>query len=466
MKVVFVTNEIFPYSKTGELEGIGYALPKALKSRGVDIECIAPICKKPTKSMKPLESLEVVLPAGSFRVEVFVHRHEEVNIYFLSSNIFECKKLYGSYPDNYLRFGLFCYAASILAKKLGADIIHLNDWQTSLCAYLIKRVLKVDIASILTIHNIAYQGVFSKEAVYKLGLLEEDFNIHGYEFYAHINFLKAGIVYADSVTTVSKSYLEEIQSEIYGFGLDGVVREYIDKFRGIANGIDCDIWNPAGDSMIAHNYNSRTFNKKKENKNDICKLLSLKEEGRVLFIMIGRLVREKGVDFIKYTFPYLRELDANFVLMGECDQGLVSDFKEFQKESDNFVFIEGYDEGLAHKLYAAADFLIMPSLYESCGLNQLIAYKYGTIPIVRRTGGLKESVCDYGSKECGRGIGVVFEGIEALSFYHALSRALALYTNGKKMQKIARSNMGLEVGWDTPSSEYIKIYKILSKTRD
>jgi len=463
MKLAFISSEIFPYSKTGGLGDVSSALPKSLKNQGLDVVCIAPLYKKTAKTKEPIESFEVVLPVKSYTVDVFEERCEKGSIYLLSSEIFERDKLYGTYSDNYLRFGLFCYAATTLSMKLGVSIMHINDWQSAFCAYLVKKIYKSDIKTVLTIHNIAYQGVFPKSCASELGILEEDTGLGGFEFYNHINLLKGGIVFADFITTVSKNHLLEIQKEEFGYGLDGLLREFAYKSQGITNGIDTEVWDPANDKYLAQNYDIKNFSKKKLNKVALCEKVGLEDSSRVLFVMVSRMVREKGIEFIRFTLPFIKDLEANFLVMGEGDGVIVDELKEFALECENFVFINGFDEKTAHLAYGAGDFLMMPSLFEPCGLNQLIALKYGTIPLVRSVGGLSETICDIKDGDTPqKGRGIVFDTLDSLSFYHALTRSLALFTNTKKLQKIAKKNMSIKNGWDNSSKEYIKIYKNLT----
>lgn len=458
MKIGFISSEIYPFTKTGGLGDVSYALPRELK-KTTDISCITLLYTKPDKHYKKIDALNVDFPCGKYALAVYHTKSEGVDVYFLSCELFERERIYGTYSDNYLRFGLFAFGAVLLSEKLGFDILHINDWQSALVAYVAKRIHPLPVKVLLTIHNIKYQGVFPKQCVDEIGLLWEDFNSEGIEYFEHVNFLKSAIIYADFVTTVSPSYLEEIQTATYGFGLEGLVKSKIDKFKAVLNGIDTEVWNPKNDQFITHPYSADSIEEKKQNKTLLCRELGFTEENRLLFVMVARIVKEKGIDYIKYIVPFLHELEINFVIMGEGDGMDVAELRGAMKHTGNCKFIHAYDEALAHKLYAAAEFLVMPSLFEPCGLNQMIAFAYGTLPIVRKTGGLNDSVADLSSKNRHAGRGVVFKGNDTLSFYHAFSRALALYTNQYHYKAIVRENMGLELSWKNSVLEYKKIYQ-------
>lgn len=463
LKIAFISSEIFPFAKTGGLADMSHALPHALLKKGVDI-CSYTLAydERYCKKASFVESVDVELGGKSYSVEVYIYSDKDRyrTYLFLNRELFFRDRIYESHGDNHLRFALFSKVAVSFAEKEGIDILHLNDWQSALCSYYVKKQ-GLRQKTVLTLHNLNYQGVFPASYMSDIDIDTEDFAIEGFEFYRHINLLKGGLYYADFLTTVSLSYAKELESPEAGQGLEGVISQNSYKFEGIPNKIDIEVWDPSSDKYIFESYNHASFTKKKQNKKLLLKELGLSGEKAPLFVMISRLVPQKGIEFLKHVASYLKELEINLVLLGDGERREVDELKSVFDNSKNLLFINGYSEEMSHKLYAAADFLVMPSLNEPCGLNQLIAYRYGAIPLVRKTGGLQDSVVDYTDAKKGEGVGVVFENCDALSFYHALFRCVSLYAEGGKFSKIAKSNMKLDLSWSDSSKKYINIYNKL-----
>lgn len=466
MKTLLVTSEIYPFIKTGGLADVSSALPRALKAKGAKIATVTPGYAqiKALKGKKSKKKITVEAPAGRFEFSVHTIKEQGVEHYFLVQDaLFDRKEIYGDYLDNGLRFGLFCLAVTKLAADLEVEWLHLNDWQSALLAYLVER-LKLPFKTLLTIHNIAYQGVFNAELLGQLGLGDNDYRSDRLEFYGFVNFLKAGIVYADRVSTVSPTYLEEVMQEGRGFGLEGVMRTHQYKCDAVLNGLDVAEWSPLQDPALFNAYDVDSLKDRSKNRQKLCRGLGLDNPDYPLFVMISRLVKHKGVALLIEAYPFLRDLDINLVVVGEGESHFSAFFDKINGDGKKFCFYRGYKEELSRKLYASADFLLMPSLTEPCGLNQLIAFRYGCLPIVHDTGGLHDTVCDYhrakhGVSRSDRGQGIVFDRPDGMELIKAVSRALALYTNKRAYKKIQKANMCLDLSWDKPAERYLKIYR-------
>ncbi len=469
MNIVYVFSEQFPFSKTGGLGDIAASLPKFF-AREHNVVTVTPFYSFMDKEALGIEEigmrLEFCVDKKEYEFDVYMSKHDGLTTYFLhNSYFFNRKEMYGSYLDNYLRFGIFCYGVIELVKYIDfeADIYHVNDWQTSLIPLLLKEKYANGAKLVLTIHNLSYQGIATKKAMKDLDIDWNHFNMDKVEFYDHFNFLKTGIFFSDAFTTVSDSYAQEIQTKEYGCGISDFIKTNANKLHGILNGIDYDEWDTKKDKFLLHKYDAKTLDKKLLNKIELCKEFNLKDaEGRPLFILISRLVKQKGVDFLLENYEFLKALEANFFILGDGDNENIKKVKETFDFSDNFVTFIGYNEELAHRLYASADFLMMPSLYEPCGLNQLIALRYGAVPIVRATGGLKETIADYTlEKQDSKGRGIVFESPDGFSFMVALMRAFSLFANRNKYVTLVEDNMQCEFDWCHSAQKYELLYKTL-----
>lgn len=461
MKVLFAASEIFPHAKSGGLADVSDALPNALEKH-VDISRVMPFygfMKK--KEFKVYDNFTILLAGIEYKLEILQTKKEKVVTYFVNAPLLSStQNLYGDengdYENNDLRFGIFCKAIVALSLRLSIDVLHLNDWHTALCALFIRES-NLKIKTIFTIHNLAYQGVFDRYSLWKLSIDEKYFRPDALEFYDRANFLKAGIAYSNYITTVSPTYAEEILTQEFGCGLDGFLREYKEKLSGILNGINTLIFDPSADKAIEFNYNKNSLEDKHKNKISFMQQTKLKDTRKPLFVMITRLVEQKGIFLLIESIEELLAKNLNLVIIGEGDTEICEKLNLLSCKHKNFYFFEGYDEPMSRKTYASADFLLMPSKFEPCGLNQFIAMRYGTFPLVHEVGGLKDSVYeDKESLACGRGI--VFKEYNKENFLLAVDRALALKRNTKEFKSIVQSNMECDFSFEKSALEYLKLY--------
>jgi starch synthase len=451
VKVFFVASEGMPYVKTGGLGDVTGSLPAALHSLGADTSLILPLYGTIMAKNLPLEQVMThTLAMGGRSLTYTVLRHEQT--YFIAQNeFFDRDNLYntreGDYPDNWLRFAFFARAALETVLALGGcDVIHVHDWQAALLpVYLRFLYPERREKTLLTIHNIAYQGLFSPEILPDIGLPSSVFTIDGLEFYGNVNYLKGGIVSADEVNTVSPTYAREIQTDEYGFGLHGILATRRGHLTGILNGIDYSYWDPSTDGALPHLYSPSSLAGKAQDKKSLLKETGLATEpDRPLFVIVSRLVAQKGLDLILDAFDQMMSLSLNLMVLGtgdtEIENALVARAAAYP---GRFVFSRKFDEGMAHRIYAGSDFFLMPSRFEPCGLSQMIALRYGSIPVVRRTGGLKDTVQDIHPRT-GTGNGISFDDATPSEFLDAVRRAVRLYTDGDAFRRIQAIGMACD----------------------
>ncbi|MDD2566851.1 MAG: glycogen/starch synthase [Thiovulaceae bacterium] len=464
MKVLFASSEIFPHAKSGGLSDVSSALSETLAAEeGVELSRVMPrysFIEK--KKLKPFKRAEVFLGGTCHEVNFYKLEKSGVVTYFVDAPLLsETLGMYGEagedYSNNDLRFGIFAAAIVELARLLDVSLLHLNDWQCALAALFIKE-RELDIKTLFTIHNLAYQGVFEVGALSRLGIDSKHFHSDGLEFYGKVNFLKAGIGWCDALTSVSPSYAQEIQTPEYGCGLDGFVRLHAKKLTGILNGIDQNHFNPKKDKLIPFRYDANNLDAKHQNKTAFLKATPLKDPRKPLFVMISRLAEQKGLDLVLESLESLLAEKINLYVVGEGSASYKERLEANNGKYENFYFHNGYDEALSHQAYAAADFMLIPSRYEPCGLTQFIAMRYGAIPLVRSVGGLKDSVHEEEAL-CGRGI--VFEPYAKEAFLEAFARALALKKNSKKYKAWQEQNMGCDFSFAQGAQEYLNLYKSL-----
>ncbi len=471
MRVCIVSSEVFPFSKTGGLADVAGALPVALAKKGIETVVFSPAYRSAKKYPLTLKAPEKEIKIGSRKDRyALLHTEKEgVHFYFIENDhYYDRDSLYVSggvdYKDNAERFSLLCAATldALKEMELQVDIIHLNDWQTSLIP-LYKKLYFSSLSetkTLLTIHNIAYQGIFPHEKLETLGIPSEYFNPEMFEFYGNINLLKGGIVLSDFINTVSKTYAEEIQTEEYGCGLEGVLKKFKDKLTGIVNGIDTNYWNPETDKMIFANYSASSLQNKKENKKRLKELLHLTEEGLPLFGMVSRIDHQKGFDIlIPAVERFLKKRRAHFVFLGSGDKNLEKLLIETEKKHGQLVSVNiMFNEELAHRIYASSDFFMMPSRFEPCGLSQLISYRYGAIPIVRATGGLKDTVKSLNRSPSGTGF--IFKTYKPEALLNQMFSAVKLHEKEtERMRGTQRRIMLLDYSWDNRAAEYMKLYR-------
>lgn len=471
MKVLFATSESYPFVKTGGLGDVAYSLPKALKKMKVDIRVIMPkylqIVEYIKQQMEPVDMFTV--PVGWRNQYCGVERYtsEGVEYYFVDNEYyFKRENAYGYYDDAE-RFAFFSRAVIefIKRREFVPDIIHLNDWHTGLIpAYLktenLEPVDKSAIRTMFTIHNLQYQGRFAPEVFYDItGLPEEMMKGDGLEFFGDVNFMKGAINYSDRITTVSPSYAEEIKLPYYGEHLDGLLNQKSDKLYGILNGIDYDLYDPKKDPALFENYDASSLKKKEENKLKLQKMLGLPQNKEVPIIgMVTRLVSQKGIDLVERVLNDILAKDVQFVIIGTGDEKYHASMNYYSMTyPDKCAVRIQFDYTLAQRIYAGADIFLMPSQFEPCGIGQLIALKYGTLPIVRETGGLKDTVIPYNEAD-GSGNGFSFANFNAHDMLHVIEYALSLYQDQKTWQKLMKQGMECDFSWNKSAAEYKKHY--------
>ena len=477
LKCLFVSSEVAPYAKTGGLGDVVGALPKELRRNDIDARVVMPyyasIKDKFFEHDKHfVTSYDVYL---GWRVQgVGVYEDDAiVPTYFLKSDTyFSRPELYG-YQDDYERFAFFCKAVLELIRHIDfmPDIIHCNDWQTGPLCLMLKEMYSRDlyfskIRTVYTIHNINYQGTFGREALDVLELSNDYMTPERIEYNGMVSYMKAGLIYADHITTVSPTYAEEIKTCEYGCGLDRLLGEKLYyKMEGILNGIDYDVYNPETDPYIYTNYSRETLSKKQENKRKFQKEYGLRETDSMLIGMVSRITQQKGFDLMKevvdntWVMDKIMEMDVQFAILGTGEKEYEDMFRYFARRYNKRVSIFlTFNEPLAQKIYASSDIFLMPSLFEPCGLGQLIAMRYGTIPIVRKTGGLKDTVLHY-NEETREGTGFEFEDCTGYWMYKKIQEAYDYYKNKKEDFSIMQNN-GMQKGfsWHDAAKQYERVY--------
>ena len=470
MKILLVSTEVNPYSKSGGLGDVIGSLPKALREKGADVRVVLPLYKT-----IPTHLIENTTEVCKFPVHLSWRAHdttviasENSQVYFIKNDHYFDRDGYYGYDDDFERFAFFSKAAVELAGQVGfqADILHFNDWHTGLGPTYLRSIYHkfayyAQMKSLFTIHNLHYQGVFGREILWEIGLNDGYFTNGELEFHGKVSYLKAGIVHADAVSTVSKTYGAEIQTPAYGYGMDGLLlRRGMDEGRlyGITNGIDVIENDPATDTRIFANYDVTNLAGKRENKHRLQELLGLPVCDVPVIGMITRLAEQKGFDIFSIIIEELLNMDVQLVILGtgECryeDMLRHFAYKYPQKLSANITF----DTVLAQRIYAGADMFVMPSVYEPCGLGQLFAMRYGTVPIVRKTGGLADTVqhFDYSN---GTGNGFLFEDYVASGLMWALREAVHAY-HTDKWEIIVQNAMTGDYSWNKAAGEYMEMYR-------
>jgi len=475
-KILFVTSEAHPLIKTGGLADVCGSLPKALAELSQDIKLIIPNYQalKTTENVRFLCSIRVdnrnvnILETRMPDSHVTVWLVDYPAYYNYPGNPYVDENG-NPWPINAERFALFCRVAVEAAmnrvhQDWKPDIVHCNDWQTGLVPALLS-IERDPPSTVFTIHNMAYQGLFPARTAAALNLPGQLWHSAGLEFHEMLSFIKGGLVYADYITTVSPTYALEIQTPEFGYGLEGLLDHRKEFLGGIINGIDMDQWDPETDPYITQHFTATTLNKKQLNKSALQRRFSLPVNDRVpLFGLIGRLVEQKGIDLILDCLPEMVAMDMQFVLLGSGDK----DFeKELQKLArlypDKIAITIGYDESLAHLIEAGADIFLMPSRFEPCGLNQMYSQRYGTIPIVRKTGGLADTVVDTLPETLAKNTasGIVFNEASSGSLLEAIKRTLILYSSSDSWKKMQINAMKKDFSWQRSAEQYLALYENL-----
>lgn len=487
LNILFVTSEAEPFAKTGGLADVSGALPQIIKELGHEIRIMMPrygtISERKFKLHDVIRLREIPIQIGSHTKVGHVNSSfisslkAKVQVYFLANKeYYDRAGLYTDpnskkdYPDNDERFIFFCRGVLDTLKKLGwqPDVIHCNDWQTGLIPAYLKTLYKDDpffknVKTVFTIHNLGYQGAFPDKSFDKTGLPGDTFTMDGVEFYGKLNFMKAGLIYSDVITTVSEKYAEEITtSEEYGAGLEGVLKKRKKDLHGIINGIDYNIWNPETDTFIESRYDTQALEAKEDNKIALVKRFGLEYKPNIPVIgFITRLVDQKGIDLIKEIFDDMMKLDIQFIMIGAGEKRYHDFFESMRKKYPKKAGIMfGMSEEIAHMIEAGSDMYLMPSRYEPCGLNQLYSLKYGTIPIVRATGGLDDTIQDVSGSN---GTGFKFKKYEGKELLKTIQRAIKCYHDKKTWMKIQRNGMVKDFSWESSAKKYINLYRGLNK---
>jgi starch synthase len=482
LKVLFVASECAPFAKTGGLADVAGALPKALRLRGIDARVVMPLYRGiPWNQLDVLEgALSVPIGGGTAHGRVRLGRlpRSDAPVYFLEHHhYYDREYLYGSpteaYADNLERFTFLSRGALLLCKALGwnPDIVHANDWQTALVPVYINTVEWAQplhaAASLYTIHNLVYQGVTDRGALFLTGLGPEHDNSNEFEHFGTLNLTKAAIAHATLITTVSPTYAREIQTPAHGSGLDGVLRGRAGDLHGIVNGIDPEEWNPATDPHLPARYDANDLRGKA-----VCKAELQKEAGLPvredvpLFGLVARLVPQKGTDVLAHAIDRILDLDLQLILLGTGDPEAEAFFAEVADErGDRFCAWLQFNNGRAHRIEAGCDFFLMPSRFEPCGLNQLYSLAYGTLPIVRATGGLADTVRGY-SEATGGGTGFSFHDITPGALYDTVGWAVSTwYDRPHHIEQMRREAMAEDFSWQHAAAEYEKLYLLAYERR-
>ena len=468
-----ISTEVEPFAKTGGLGDVLGALPKALATKGIDVRVVMPrykaIPEKYKRVMKFKQYLYVAVGWRSQYCGVFEYHKNGVTYYFIDNEYyFGSSNLYGEYNEME-RFSYFSKAALEMLQIIDfkPDIIHCHDWQSGIVPVLLDAFYKKtdfykDIKTVFTIHNLKYQGrVDKKTANDFLGLPAQYYASDKLEFYGDANYMKGGLVYADFITTVSPTYADEIKDPYFGEGLDGLLRAKSGRLGGILNGIDYDIYSPVNDKYIVKQYTDRSYLKgKRENKLALQTQLGLEVDKDVPLIgIVSRLTDQKGFDLVAGVMNDILQRKCQMVVLGTGTQKYEELFQRYawdnhRRVSANIMF----DNAMAHKIYAGADMFLMPSQYEPCGLGQIISLSYGTLPIVRETGGLKDTVTPY-NEFTGEGNGFSFSTYNAHDMLSTIDKALNLYEEPKKWNAVVRAAMKCNFSWDESAQHYINVYE-------
>jgi starch synthase len=480
LRILFAASEGLPFSKTGGLADVIEALPKALVAQGHELAVVLPRYRGIKTSIVVMPSVTIPL-GGRLRFPSIADGTmlNGVRYFFVDDpGYFDRDGIYGGsageFRDNAERYSEFCRATIEIAKHVWpADVIHCHDWQTALVPVLLRSLystdpLVKDIPVIFTIHNLGYQGQFPAAVLDRAGIPPEVYNPAGLEYYGDVNLLKGGLVYSDYLTTVSKKYAEEIQTPEFGYGLDGVVRSRRDHVVGILNGVDYSIWNPEKDKLIAATYSAKDLTGKHACKKELLEIfgLSPEHETRPVLGIVSRFADQKGFDLIAAIAQELMQEDVILTVLGTGERRYEELFETLANEFPGRVGVRiAYDNELAHKIEAGADMFLMPSRYEPCGLNQIYSLKYGTVPIVRATGGLDDTVESFDVQH-GTGTGFKFEPYTGAALLDAVRLALHHFTDERIWKRIQLNGMSKDFSWKRPATEYAKLYKTARLARN
>jgi starch synthase len=471
MNILFAASEAAPFAKTGGLADVIGSLPKELKRQGIDVRVILPkyedIPQVYKEGMHTIASFEVTLGWRKQYFGIQTLEHEGITFYFADSEYYFKRSGFYGYDDDAERFGFFCRGVieALPYLEFQPDVIHCHDWQTAMIPVLLKAHYShfpfyEEMKTMLTIHNLKYQGIFGRQTLQDLfGLTDDYFTGTSLELHGGASFLKGGLNFADRITTVSQTYAEEIKTPYFGENLDSLLRHRSSSLSGIVNGIDYESFDPKNDSLLAVNYRD-SLSKKQQNKLALQERLGLPVDGSIPMIaLVTRLVQQKGLDLIQHVLPELLSLRAQWVILGTGEykyEQLLRDTAHAQP--DKVAALITFDDGLARQIYASSDFFLMPSQFEPCGIGQLIALRYKSIPIVRETGGLKDTVQPF-NEFTGEGTGFSFSNYNSHDLLYTVRRAIGFYEHDRgSWLKLHQNVKKSDFSWKKSAQQYISLY--------
>jgi starch synthase len=470
MRVAVLSAEAVPYSKTGGLGDVAGALPKALRHIGVDALLITPLyrqTKEDTIGHLAIDDLWIEWRGTNYKAQVYYSEANGSPTFLIHApEMFFRDSIYG-YREDYERFAFFNHAAIVLLRRIGAapDIVHLNDWHCGFAAVEIAKLRRWDsfwrnTRTVFSIHNIAYQGVFGMEELWKLGF-GDDFSQNAFLFNGAASAMKAGLADSDMLSTVSKRYGDEIQQTENGYGLDWLLRQRSDRLFGIVNGVDYDVWNPETDADLPAHFNVNNLEGKRMCKRALLQRFFLPENlDKPIFASVTRLTSQKGFELIQQTVGEILNAGAYFIALGSGDRRHEDFLQKLRDYAPQQVGIyKGYNESLAHQIEAGADMFLMPSRFEPCGLNQMYSLRYGTIPIVRAVGGLDDTVENF-DRVNGTGNGFKFQDFRADQFLEKIYEALFAYYDADAWRRLQYNGMTVDNSWENAARKYVALYQM------
>ncbi|MDD3169881.1 MAG: glycogen synthase GlgA [Eubacteriales bacterium] len=474
MNILFISTEAEPFAKSGGLGDVIGSLPRELNKLGTDTRVMLPLYRSIRDQYKAklnlIRDFTVMLSWRTHSNRIFQLEHEGVTFYFLDNEQYFDRDAYYGYYDDGERFAYYSKAAieALNIIDFKPDILHCSEWQTALVPVYLSTLFREDpyfnrLKTVFTIHNIEYQGKYDRGILQDLlGLSEANRGILEYD--GAINYMKGAIVTCDRLTTVSNSYAEEILFPFYGKGLENIINENRYKLSGILNGIDTKLYHPFRDPFLSARFSKNNPAGKQKNKASLLNSLGLNEDGEIPIIaMIGRLAEHKGIDLVIEVFDELMQENIQFILLGTGESRYEDFFRrKLRQYQDRMSVSTAFSAELASRIYAGADLFLMPSISEPCGLAQMISLRYGTIPIVRETGGLRDSIVPY-NPETGKGNGISFQSVNAQDMMGAIKRAIQLYWDKEQWKTLVGNGMKSDFSWKTSSKEYLKLYKVMMK---
>jgi starch synthase len=472
MKILIAASEAVPYAKTGGLADVAGALLKEHRKAGREAYLILPLYRRVKEHFDlTYTGRKVTVPVGGRKISGRIFSHENISFFIECDEFFDRSELYGTadgdYPDNAARFIFFdrAVAEACIALNIRPDIIHCNDWQTGLLPFYLKTIYKSAVfggtVTMMTLHNLGYQGLFDAVDFALTGLPPRLFTPEGLEFFGKMNLLKAGLIGSEIITTVSETYAREILTPEYGFGLEGVLRKRSSDLYGVINGIDSQEWDPGQDRLIASTYGPSALTGKASCKSELIKECYLDPHDRKspLIALVGRLSAQKGLDILIESLDDIVSMGARLVVLGKGDDTIQKSVTTAAEKYKGRIFLKvGYDESFAHRIYAGSDMFLMPSRYEPCGLGQLISMRYGTIPVARRTGGLADTIEEYEPLKH-LGTGFLFDDYLASSLIGCVRLALCAYVQRSRWKEMVGRAMERDFSWRNSAERYYNLYE-------